>query len=139
MRLKLFVVPMICFAIAACQSKTNDNKSKEEPTQDVTETKIETKTVEVLNDTIGIHQITNSKAREWIVDMSKVIRDIERAMNNNNPSSMPSLMKLASENQRSQLTIQSNLSKSDRTLFNSYADKLSTKLIELGDRMSKMQ
>ncbi|MDA3882009.1 MAG: hypothetical protein PF481_01875 [Bacteroidales bacterium] len=138
MRLKLFTVLMICFAFVACQQTTNEKKQKVEPEQETNKIKDKTTSKKVLNDTIGVYKITNSEAREWIVDMSEVVQSIERALNNNNPSSMPSLMKRANENQRSQLTIQSNLSESDRTLFKSYANRLATKLIELGDRMSNM-
>ncbi|MDW7692199.1 hypothetical protein R9C00_14340 [Flammeovirgaceae bacterium SG7u.111] len=138
MRLKLLIVPIICIAFVTCQQSTNEKKQNVESEQETSKIKVETTTKNVLADTIGIHKITNSEARDWIVDMSKVAQGIEQALNNNNPSRMPSLMEKASKNQRSQLAIQSNLSESDRTLFKSYANKLATKLSELGDRMSNM-
>ena len=138
MRQQLFGISLIFLAIVACQQKSSNGNPKEESQQvKVKEAQIEAKPA-VLSDTLGIHKITHLEGREWIVEMSETIREMEQVIDQNNLPRMSVLMKKATENQLRQIAIQSSLSEPDRRLFKSYAHKLSDKLMELGDAMTKI-
>lgn len=131
------IISASLFIISCRQSTKSENlpSNKEEKS---TEIKTEIKEDPALNDTIGLYQISDESASNYVVKMYDLIHDIENAMNTRNLNSMPRLMKELSDSQRKQITVQSELSEPDLKLYKVYINDIGSKLQEVGDKMSKM-
>jgi hypothetical protein len=135
------VILIISTFFISCKESKNSNEQITEKDTIASRTETDTmmiKTENVLSDTTGVYKLSNPEAKAYVVKMSEVIFEIERAMDNNTPSKMPELMKKVKEHQKKQNTIQSLLSESDRILFKVYVNKIADKLDELATKMSNM-
>ncbi len=135
---KFMLSMIICLVCFACQPTHTIDHQMVETEHINKESTIMTTTEVVLKDTTGVYRITNLEAREFIVQMNDNVNNIERAINNNNFNSIPQLINIAKDYQNQQVSIQNNLDENDRALFSSYIKRISTRLVEIGDKLSKM-
>lgn len=137
MNIKIMLSMIICLVCFACQpTHTNDHQMVE--TEQINKESTNMTTTEVSKDTTGVYRITNLEAREFIVQMNDNVNNIESALNNKNLNSIPQLINIARDYQNRQVSIQNNLDENDRELFSSYTKKISSRLVEIGDKLSKM-
>jgi hypothetical protein len=92
----------------------------------------------ILSDTIGLYKLNNAEARIYIIDMNRILSDIDKAIDENAPNRMPALLGKQRELQQKQLTIQSALPEADRTLFKIYVNKVADRLANIATRLENM-
>ncbi len=126
----------ICLLVISCQGGTDNNKLPKEPSED--NIKVEKNIVirGVLKDTIGLYRISNVEAKEFVIEMSELLFDMEKAMNNNDTKNFFELMVIMRKSQRKQGAIQSKLTKEERKLFNFYTQNRVNKLGAFEDSLS---
>jgi PBP1b-binding outer membrane lipoprotein LpoB len=149
----VFAIVLSAMFFAACQPKENKEEQVDQYDEETVET-TEEATVEVmppgtvdaelkpgtvLTDTTGVHKLSDSEARAYVVEMNSILVGMETAIDENAPERFLKLMgQLRANQQGKQVQLQSKLSESDRTLFKMYMDKVADRLLALSDKLEKM-
>jgi hypothetical protein len=128
--------------ISCKDSKTSQEQITESPNDTTTNQpevdSIATATDPVQSDTIGLYKLNNAQARTYIIEMNRILSDIDKAMDENAPDRMPALLGKQREFQQKQVAIQSALGEADRSLFKIYTNKVADRLLAIATRLEKM-